>query len=410
MENKSKKSVEDLLSDARMSYFKRGISEKSDDLLKQLVLVFAEKYFCEFHGEKKRKEVWEELVKTERIEGIRFDDIKSPNDNQLVGLIIAARAAVENPIYELKSEYQYIKAKSRLAQKMGLDLKNEEIDKSFPKISIVHISSSDPSPFFLKQKVAEKAIESLKRYLKGIESQRAGAKIALTGGTSTLRFMNKFLSELDKDYEFRNNMKKLSPINVVEISNPAFLANYGLLENNRSLHLALRDLNLANAENYTSFIDLTKSLKKNRNKEEEFQAIYTGIGKPSDDSSPESNSPLYKDLKEKKDKKYLFEVNAIPYYEDKRQQEAVRKNLGNSILPLENLNSKFKVILCPGGDKAKAIYNLIVYQLRNPSEKIATHIFTDNITFSNVMKAAENVKKKSGNTGELEYFQEINVH
>lgn len=377
-------------SDPRLSYFKKGIEDrdKTEETLLRIILVYAKKYFCDYYGDKNRKLVWKEIVDQERIEGVRLNPINSPNDNQLTGLVKAARLTVKNPIYEIQDKYQYIKATVRLAEKFNLRLETKEEKERFPKILVVPHSYENSNPYILKKELAERAISGLKKYLKDLNARPGSSYLALTGGTAVLRFVNKFLSELDEDPTFKNNLEKMSPIKIVEISDPQELTNFGLLENTRSLHLALCDMKLASSGDYVPY-------GKFDTRKETLQAVYTGIGKPPEVSSPASNNPLlnkFKDLNKKlqeKASKFLFEVNAIPYYEDLDFQKEIRNKLNTQLIALEELNSKNKIILCPGRDKERAIYNLIVYSLNNPKHKVATHIIIDNVTFIKVLRIAE---------------------
>ena len=396
---------ENLISDdPRVSFFKKGANGISEvKAVNSIVIIFAEHFFVRGLGEASRRAVYSFIAENVHIPGINFKaiyipesqrekgDPSVPNENQLAGLVQAARSVVENPIYKFKPEYMKHLSKNALALKFSekIDKKNEideHVNTKLPSILIASPSRTNSiTSHSLKQDLAKVAINGLKKYLENLDGKKEGVYLALTGGTTIMRFVNKFLHELDEDIQFSENMKKIYPINLVEIAEPQALESKGLVENSKSLHLALQDMELSRGENYIRFSDF-----KGKSKVVKLHAIYTGIGKAKDNYGRESNSSLVKKItdgfKKEKFPNYLFEINAIPYYSDSKMNVQVRNKLDDSITPIENLDSEYKIILCSGAEKRNAVYNLLLYCILNPKLKVCTHLILDHALFNELMK------------------------
>lgn len=394
--------------DPRVSFFKKGaVGITGEEALNRVILRFAEKYFLENYGETSRRSVYRLMAEKDSIPGVNFKAIYIPtperendkqnkeklvpNENQLAGLVEAARSVVENPIYKFKPEYIKYLSKNTLSLKFSGMLSNKNADnidkpliENFPSILISSpIKEGTITSHSLKQDLAKVAIHSLKKYLHELEGNNNGVRIALTGGTSIMRFVNKFLFELDEDLQFSTDMKKLFPINIVEIAEPAALESKGLLENSKSLYLALKDMELSKSENYIYFNNF-------KIKKEKLHVIYTGIGKAKDIYGRESNSSLVKKISDNFKKEtipdYLFEINAIAYYSDPKLNKKIRSKLDDSIIPIEELDSDYKIILCSGVEKRNAVYNLLLYCILNPKIKLCTHLILDHTLFNELVK------------------------
>jgi hypothetical protein len=380
----------------RLGYFKRGIKNKKEEteLLKEIIKIFAYHYFILYNGEAPKEKVWKNIVKNVKIDGIDFESIPDPNHNNYSGLLKVARTITNPPIYTLKTEFDYIKPTYRLAKAMGYITESSEDTyqlsiKNFPHISLIGLLSGENS-YSVKQKLAEKAVERLKKYVTTSESKPKPSYVALAGGTTILRFVSSLTHSLSTDSEFMENViKKISPITMVEIAKPDSLLALGLMENSRTTQLVFEDMGLSKKESYITYEQL---VKKMNHKKEKFKlsAIYTGIGKNSEHIDGVNNKPLKEMLIKENLSHYLFEINGVPYFESKEDTKKSRMLLKSShIIPLESIESEYKIVICGGEGKEEAVYNLIQYCVKNPDISIATHIIMEHKLFSKILILAQ---------------------
>ncbi len=376
----------------RLGYFRRGIINKNaeNELLKEIIKIFAYHYFILYSGEAAKEWVWESIVNEVKIDGVKFSLIPQPNPNNYSGLLKVARTITHPPIYTLKSEFDYIKPTYRLAKAMGYTTESpDETTKNFPRIILVGSTLGENS-YSVKQKLAEKAVDGLKKYVLALKLKPNPSYVALAGGTTILRFVSSLTHWLSTDFDFMENiLKKMSPITMVEIAKPDSLLALGLMENTRTTQLVFEDMGLSKKESYISYDKLTKKLN---NKKEKFKlnAIYTGIGKNSDTIDGVNNKPLKEILEKEHLAHYQFEINGVPYFENKEDTKKSRTILKSShIIPLENLESDYKIVICGGEGKEEAVYNLIQYCVKNPDVSIATHIIMEHKLFSKILMLSQ---------------------
>lgn len=377
---------EGLKTEHRLGVFKKGISDlnRETELLEKIIKLFAYKYFILYKGGASRESVWKSIVANDRIEGVDLKRIPEVKPNNYSGLVRMARAITEPPVYKIKSLYDDINPRGRLAIAMNC---GQEIGGKvgFPEIILIG-TDSDETPHSIKQKLGEKAVERLKAFVLRTTDKSSPSRIGLAGGTSILRFVSELVHTLSSDQFFMKELqKKMAPIEMVEIANPGSLLSLGLMENTRTTYLMFKDMDLAGE--YITF----NKFQKNKNKYP-LKAIYSGVGNPETESVTASNQALLKILKEKKGyNNFQFEVNGVPYFADSEIQKKARKKMmeeGLSISAIEEIAAEHRIIICGGLHKEQAVYSLINYCVENPNKTPATHLIMPYSTFSGVMNIA----------------------
>lgn len=394
-----------ILNDARLGFLKRAFTKyKGPETIESILIRFAHKYFEVEGGTESIATSWKDFALTEEIKGMNLKSFTKLSANQYSGIMNAIRTVIEKPVYKVKEKYLDLLPTRRLAEMMGcFDSITRSFKTEFPKIIVVSdifYSGNTPNSHALKKRLAEKAIERLKKYLSNptlpkskqlLTLDNTETYIALAGGTSVLRLVNALINELDEDMEFYSNFQKLKPIKIVEMADPSeLLTSYGLSENSRTTYLALSEMGLSGEDDYQTYEQTIKKMKAI-----DLKIIYSGIGK-GEDSTPASNTRLQKILRDAGfTRKFLFELNSVPYFDEsldtKKDEEIKLQHFlrEKKIIPIEDLKSNYKFVLSGGEDKAKAIYNLVRYSINHPEKKLVTHLITSYATFREIVKLAK---------------------
>lgn len=367
------------------TYLKRKLKfnkEKTRELMNDIIVKFCYYHYVQNHDRNLVKESWR-LFKKEFATYYEFNlnDIGDLSDNDCTNIDKIRSEIVKSPIYELKEEYYSHLPYSEIYKKLGLATKDIDLPK-------IHVCGAGTMPHFAKNHIAELATQLLKKslYKNGTPKQ-----VILTpaGGTTVHHLISTVFHALDSDIELYDEVKIIEKIVVAELVNPkTIVASFGLLENTNFLHFGLMERNLSKKEDFISFPKIHNTFNKNASKN--LLVIYSGVGKPKEEKSPSNNPNLDQMLtKIKNAKSYLFEINGVPYYEDEQIEISVRKTMKQiQIAPIDSLDADYKIILAYGKQKSKAIYNMILYQIKNPSKNILTDVILDAETFAEVFKLA----------------------